>query len=122
MTAIVSIAGDSLVVTMDRVESILSLHHVVNVPLSNVVNATRASEASDALPHWYGKLEGTQVPGYFAGLFTHDDGTVFCDFRSHDLENAIVIALRNDRYTSLVVNVDDANSTIAAIKATAGLT
>ncbi len=60
------------------------------------------------------RLPGTHIPGVItAGTFHTDGGRVFWDV--HDTARPVVIHLRDDQYTELVVEVDDPVAMIALV-------
>jgi len=59
------------------------------------------------------------VPGVItAGTFYQEGERVFWDV--HDPEKTLVIRLRDERYASLVIEVDNPHSTVAAVQEVLG--
>jgi len=107
--------GSSLIVTIRGVERVLSLRSHLEIPLEHVVGAER--DAEEATRWWHGvRGSGTHVPGLFAAGTFHEHGErIFWDVRHP--ENAIAIRLRGERFSRLVVDVDDPDETVSLIRA-----
>jgi len=104
---------EALVVHVTEWDKIWALKSQLTIPLAHVV---RAAAADDTVQWtWRGvRLPGTHIPGVItAGTFHTDGGRVFWDV--HDAAHAVVIHLRDDQYTELVVEVDDPVATIALV-------
>ena len=71
-----------------------------------------------ALEWWKGLMApGTCMPGVItAGSFYQDGEKVFWDV--HDPEKTVVIHLRDEKYSRLVVEVEDPPATVEAIQKT----
>ncbi len=69
---------------------------------------------------WKGlRLPGTHLPGVIiAGTFYQGGERIFWDV--HDPAKAIVIELRDERYSRLVVEVDDPEAALHLIRSAAG--
>ena len=66
---------------------------------------------------WHGfKVMGTDVPGFFAaGTFYQHGGLVFWDVRH--FEHTIVVTLDHERYSKLIVEVQDPDEVVARLRA-----
>lgn len=66
---------------------------------------------------WHGlKLAGSNLPGVLtAGTFYQHGKLVFWDV--HDPENTVVIALKDERYDQLIVEVADPRAAVELVKA-----
>lgn len=104
---------DALIVHVTGWDKVWALKSQLTIPLAHVVGA----EAVNDEGHWAWRgvrLPGTHIPGVItAGTFQTDGGRVFWDV--HDASRAVVIHLRDDRYTDLVIQVDDPTTVIDAI-------
>ena len=114
----VEITGDTLVVHVKGMDRLFSLKSRLEMPLAYVLGA-------EADPHvaqgWRKGLRapGTHLPGVItAGTFYQEGDRVFWDVR--DPEKAIVIRLEDERYSRLVIEVEDPPSTAAAIEGAIG--
>ena len=104
-----------LIVRVRGADRIWALKSRLEIPLAHVVGAER--DEAEARRWWHGiRAPGTNVPGVItAGTFYQHGERVFWDV--HHPENAIAIQLRDERYSRLVIEVADPDSTIAAINA-----
>ena len=111
----VELATDTLIVRIRGADRIWALKSRLEIPLTHVVGAER--DEAEARRWWHGiRAPGTNVPGVItAGTFHQHGERVFWDV--HHPENAIAIRLRDERYSRLVIEVADPDSTIAAINA-----
>lgn len=109
----VSIIGEDLVVEIEGMEKLWSFKSRLVIPVVNVRGAT-------ADPGIAGEPRGVRAPGTYlpgvltAGTFHQDGERVFWDVR--DGARAVVIALADERYTRLVVEVADPATTVALIE------
>lgn len=64
---------------------------------------------------WHGARSGAHVPGVLvAGTFHHDGERVFWDV-NHP-ERSIAIRLRDERYSRLVIEVEDSEATASELE------
>jgi hypothetical protein len=114
----VSIDGDSLVCEVEGMHKIWACKSRLMIPLEHVLDAQLRTEATQSW--WHGwKLVGTDIPGVFAaGLFKANGKWVFWDVRHP--ENAIEIDLQDETYSSLLIEVEDPETTVALIQSTIG--
>lgn len=99
------------VVGADRLWSLKSR---LSIPIAHIADAV---PASDEARRWYHGIRapGTNIPGVItAGTFYGTDGCVFWDV--HDPANAIAIALHDERYAKIVVEVSDPAAAIALVR------
>lgn len=109
----VSISGDALVVEIEGMDKLWSLKSRLVIPLVNVRGAT-ADPGIAADPKGL-RAPGTNVPGVLtAGTFHQDGERIFWNIR--DVARAVVIALADERYARLVVEVADPAATVALIE------
>jgi len=107
------INDDTLVVHVEDADRFWALKSRLEIPLEHVAGARSAvDEARDWL-HGV-RLGGTHIPGVIsAGRFYGDGQMVFWDV--HDPEKAIGVELRDERYSRLVLEVDDPEGDIPRI-------
>jgi hypothetical protein len=110
----VSIEGDSLLCEVEGMHKIWACKSRLEIPLEHVVGVQIRSESTQKW--WHGwKIAGTDVPGLFAaGLFEFNGKWVFWDVRNPD--NAIEIQLRDEKYSSLLIEVEDPDATATLIQ------
>ena len=112
--ASVEIAPDSLIVHVEGADKLWALKSRLEVRLAHVVSVGLASEKIKA---WQGfRLPATHIPGVIAaGAFREDGETVFWDV--HHPDRAVEIGLRDERYSRLVIEVEDPTAAMASIHA-----
>lgn len=114
----VELTQDTMVVHVRGMDRLWALKSRLETPLFHVVGA----EVDPKLGRqWRQGLRapGTQVPGVItAGTFYQEGERVFWDV--HDPEKTVVIQLRDERYASLVIKVDDPYATASAIQTALG--
>ena len=109
----VELARDALIVHVRGMDRLWALKSRLEIPLAHVVNAEADPELARG---WRGiRSVGTQVPGVItAGTFHQEGERVFWDV--HDPEKTVVIRLKDERYSRLVIEVEDPPTTVAAIR------
>ena len=112
--ATVEITSGELVITVTGADRIFALKSELVIPIEHVLGA--AKDEDEARRWWHGiRAPGTQIPGLLtAGTFYEHGERVFWDV--HHPERAVAISLRDERYSRLVVEVDDPDATVAAIE------
>lgn len=86
----------------------------LEIPLVHIAGVRADSEAARGWYHGI-KMPGTNLPGVItAGTFYQDGKRVFWDV--HRPEKAIVIDLHDERYSQLVVEVDDPEVAVQLIQ------
>jgi hypothetical protein len=110
----VELTQDALIVHVRGMDRLWALRSRLEIPLAHVVNAEADPEL--ARGWWQGiRSGGTQVPGVItAGTFHQEGERVFWDV--HDPEKTVVIRLKDERYSRLVIEVEDPPTTVAAIQ------
>jgi hypothetical protein len=110
----VEIYGDALIVHVRGMDRLFSFERRLKIPLSHVLGAVADPRVS--LAHSKAlRAPGTYLPGVItAGTFYQEGDRVFWDV--HKPEQAIVIRLEDERYSRLVIEVEDPTSTVAAIE------
>jgi len=110
----VELTQDALIVHVRGMDRLWALKSRLEIPISHVVGAEVDAEIARA---WHKGIRagGTHVPGVItAGTFYQEGERVFWDV--HDPEKTVVIRLRDERYASLVIEVDNPHSTVAAVQ------
>ena len=109
----VELTDSFLVVHVEGVDKLLALKSSITIPLEHVAGAD--PDASEATGLFHGlRLPGTNLPGIItAGTFLSHGEWTFWDV--HDAANAIVIRLHDERFSKLVIGVDDPAGTVQAI-------
>lgn len=86
----------------------------LEIPLVHIAGVRADSEVARGWYHGI-RMPGTNVPGVItAGTFYQDGKRVFWDV--HHPEKTIVIDLHDERYSELVVEVDDPESAVRLIR------
>lgn len=78
------------------------------IPTEHIITAYPNTKSLN----WLGlRMPGTQIPGLItAGTFLADEGDIFCDVVNK--ENAIMIELKDERYTKLIIEVENPKAAI----------
>lgn len=110
----VSIDGGLVHCDVEGMDQFWSLRSHLEFPLSHVTAVHFDPDA--ARGWWHGlKLFGSQIPGFLtAGTFYEHGGVVFYDV--HDPDRTVVIELDHERYSRLIIEVEDPESTLAMIQ------
>ncbi len=117
--ATIDVEDASLIVTMEGADKLWALRSRLEIPLAHVRGAR--ADPTFARDHGYQglKLGGARVPGVItAGTFRQGGAWVFWDV--HDPDQAVVIDLADERYTRLVIGIDDPESAAAGIQEACG--
>ena len=107
----IELTGAELIVHVQGLDKVLSFKSEIRVPLAHVEGVAPASEEA-AAPKGT-RAPGISIPGLTAGTFYGPDGRAFWDV--HDAAKAIVIYLRHDTFTKLIVEVEDPDAVVRAI-------
>jgi len=109
----IELSPQGLVVHMTGADRLWALKSRLEIPLAHVTGAQPAAAEAEGWLHGL-RLGGTHVPGVLsAGRFYQHGELVFWDV--HDPTKAIAIALTDERYTRLVVQVENPTVTLAAL-------
>ena len=111
----IELTADALVLHVTGADRIFALKSQLIIPLEHVRGVSRDEEEAQ---RWYHGIRapGAQIPGVItAGTFYQHGERVFWDV--HHPEKAIALSLRDERYSKLVVEVEDPDAVIAAIRA-----
>jgi hypothetical protein len=103
-----------LILEVEGLDKLWALKSRLEIPLAHILGAT--IDASRELTWKSLRLPGTYVPGVItAGTFYQHGKRMFWDVKNP--ENTIVIALHDDRYDELIVEVADPAAAVALITA-----
>ena len=110
----VSVGDGKLTLHVRGADKLWAFKSSLEIPLEHIAGV----EADPAAAHrWFHgiKLPGSNIPGVLtAGTFYQHNQRVFWDV--HNPDNTVAIALRDERYNQLIVEVADPAATIALIK------
>jgi hypothetical protein len=111
----IEITPISLIVHIRGADQFFALKSQLEVPLEHVASVDPSP--SEAHQIWHGlRVGGTNLPGVItAGRFVQHGEWAFWDV--HDPGKAIAIRLHDERYSKLVIGVDDPLTTASAIAA-----
>ena len=100
--------GDNFVFEIKGIHKLWALKSQLTIPVSHVVTAYPNTKSLN----WVGlRMPGTQIPGLItAGTFLASDGDIFCDVVNK--EKAIMIELKDERYTKLIIEVENPEAAI----------
>jgi hypothetical protein len=110
----VELTRNALVVHVRGMDQLWALKSRLEIPLAHVVGAEVDPEIAR---EWHKGIRagGTHVPGVItAGTFYQDGERVFWDV--HDPDKTVVIHLKDERYTRLVIEVENPHATAVAIQ------
>ncbi|MGO2722681.1 MAG: PH domain-containing protein [Lactobacillus sp.] len=107
----VTLTADKLVVIPQGLTKITALKTKIAVPLAHVLGA---SIDNGILKESKGlRLPGTAVPGYWTGSFFKDGEESFFNVKMSD--QAVVIQLKDEKYTRLILGVANPTELVNAI-------
>ena len=110
-----SVADGRLILHVRGADKLWAFKSSLEIPLQHVAGI----RADSTIAHgwWHGiRMPGTNIPGVLtAGTFYQDGKRVFWDV--HNPDNTIVIELRDERYSELIVEVEDPNFDVELVKA-----
>jgi hypothetical protein len=110
----VELTRNALVVHVRGMDQLWALKSRLEIPLAHVVGAEVDPEIAR---EWHKGIRagGTHVPGVItAGTFYQDGERVFWEV--HDPDKTVVIHLKDERYTRLVIEVENPHATAVAIQ------
>ena len=111
----VNIVGSDLKIDITGWDIVWSLKRGLTVPLAHVVEAKVEPVAGK--PGW--KMWGTGIPrGFSAGKFRSQGKSEF--WVAHQKQAALVITLRDESYSRIVLQVENPQAAAEMIKAAAG--
>ena len=109
----IEIVDGTLVLEVHGLDKLWSLRSTLRIPITHV---KKAESAAGLERGWFDglKLGGTFIPGVLtAGTFYNRDGFVFWDV--HDNARAIRIALEDETYHELIVEVESPETAVITI-------
>ncbi|KRL37164.1 PH domain-containing protein [Liquorilactobacillus uvarum] len=107
----VSLTGNKLVVVPQGINKIFAVKGRLEIPLQNIEGATIDN---GILNEFRGlKAPGTSIPGFYAGTFRKNNEKTFFNIKRTSM--AVVIQLRNEKYTRLVLGVEDGRKLVDEI-------
>jgi hypothetical protein len=114
MPAAIELTTGHLTVHIQRADKLWALESQLQIPLANVISAKDATEEAHTWLHGI-RVGGTHIPGVIsAGRFYSHGELVFWDV--HEPGKAISIALRDERYDKLVIEVENPTQDIVRIR------
>ena len=95
--------GNSFIFEIKGMHKLWALKSQLVIPAEHIVTAYPNTKNLN----WLGlRMPGTQIPGLItAGTFLANEGDIFCDVVNK--ENAIMIELKDERYTKLIIEVEN---------------
>jgi hypothetical protein len=110
-----SVADGRLILHVRGADKLWAFKSSLEIPLQHVAGIR--VDSTIAHGWWHGiRMPGTNIPGVLtAGTFYQDGKRVFWDV--HNPDNTIVIELRDERYSELIVEVEDPNFAVELVKA-----
>ena len=109
-----SIAEGKLTLHVRGADKLWAFKSTLEIPLVHIAGVRADAEIARGWYHGI-KAPGTNVPGVItAGTFYQDGKRIFWDV--HHPEKTIVISLHDERYSQLVVEVDDPEGAIKLIQ------
>jgi len=114
-----AIADGKLILHVRGADKLWALKSTLEIPLQHIA-AVRA-DPSVARGWYHGiRMPGTNIPGVItAGTFYQHGQQIFWDV--HKPENTIVIELHDERYSELIVEVDDPQAAVEVIRGATGV-
>lgn len=112
----ISLTDDHLHLEVKGLDKLWAFKSQLDIPLHHIRDVRHDPE--EASGWWHGiKMPGTNIPFVVtAGTFyQHDGRRAFWDV--HNPENSIIIALHDDRFDELIIEVNDPLFAVEQIKA-----
>jgi len=110
----IRIEDDQLVITVQGARKFFAFKSEVSIHLDNVIGVTSGLEWKD-LPNLMDKRVGTNINSfYYGGYFNQEGKNVFYDLKRK--EDAVVITIKDESFDTVVIGVEDSESTIELIK------
>ena len=111
---IVSTDGVALHLSIEGMDKLWAIKSSLVIPLDHISGVTQ--DPAGVHDWWKGlKLGGTQMPGLVAGTFLYHGTRVFWDV--HDPSMAIGISLHDERFTELIIEVENPGDVVELIQA-----
>lgn len=114
MSTSINLTNAALTVEMEGADRLWALKSRLEVPIEHLAGARAASDEATRWLHGL-RLGGTHIPGVIsAGRFYTHCEWIF--WNVHHPDKAIAIELRDERYSRLVIEVQDPKAEIARIE------
>lgn len=114
----VTIEGDRVVFQVEGLDRLWVFRSRLEIPVSHLIHIEHDPDAVGRWWHGF-KLIGADIPGLFAaGTFYYHGDVVFWDVR--DPSKAVIITLDHEWYKQLIIEVADAEATVARVRAAIG--
>jgi hypothetical protein len=109
-----SVADGNLTLHVRGADRLWAFKSTLEIPLVHIAGVRE--DPGIAHGWWHGlRMPGTSLPGVItAGTFYQDGKRIFWDV--HNPANTIVIALRDERYNELIVEVADPQAAVRMIQ------
>ena len=109
-----SVADGLVVLHVRGADKLWAFKSSLEIPLQHVAGVK--ADSSIAHGWWHGaRMPGTSIPGVItAGTFYQHGKRVFWDV--HDPDRTIVIELRDERYSEIIVEVEDPNFAVELVQ------
>jgi hypothetical protein len=109
-----SLSDGNLVLHVHGADKLWALKSSLVIPLRHILEIR--ADPSIAHGWWHGlRMPGTNIPGVLtAGTFYQHGTRVFWDV--HNPDNTVVIALKDERYEELIVEVPDPQAAVELVK------
>jgi len=109
----VSVDGSTLHLSVEGLDKVWAIKSHLEIPLEHIAGVT--VDPPGVHDWWKGlKLVGTQGLGLIAGTFLYHGQRVFWDV--HDPDLAIGIALHDERYSELIIEVENPGDAVELIQ------
>ena len=109
-----SVADGKLTLHVRGADKLWAFKSTLEIPLFHIAGVREDPDVAHGWRHGL-KMPGTNVPGVItAGTFYQDGKRIFWDV--HNPANTIVIALRDERYDELIVEVADPQAAVRMIQ------
>ncbi len=110
----VRLDASTLHLTVEGMDKVWAIKSQLDIPLAHIAGVTRDP---DGIHDWWKglKLGGTAIGHFMAGTFLYHGDRVFWDV--HDPDNAIGIDLHDERFKTLVIEVEAPNEVVEMIRA-----
>lgn len=108
------IVDGTLELTVEGMDKLWALRSHLRIPLSDVSDVRFDPDPASLFSGGF-KVAGSRIPGVLqAGTFISQEGTTFWDV--HRPGHAIVLTLEHEHYRELVVDVENPEQAVQAIK------
>jgi hypothetical protein len=111
----ITIENDKAIFTVEGLHKLWCFRSRLEIPLTHI---TDVEINTDQVGRWWHgfKILGTDAPGLFGGgMFYYHGELVFWDVA--DPAKTIIVSLSDERYRKLIIQVEDPQTTAAALRA-----